>query len=82
MARLRCDDGGAPPAEAARIDRAIELAPGQLDYRLRDADICILEGRIAAATALLTALANVTTDRAAVEGAGRRLAALAQMRRE
>jgi tetratricopeptide (TPR) repeat protein len=65
----------------AAIVRAIDLAPGRVDYRLRYADICILEGHIAEASALLTELAKVTTDRAAVEGATRRLAALAQLRR-
>jgi thioredoxin-like negative regulator of GroEL len=64
------------------IVRAIDLAPGRIDYRLRYADICILEGNIAEASALLTELAKVTTDRAAVEGATRRLAALAQLRRD
>jgi tetratricopeptide (TPR) repeat protein len=64
------------------IGRAIDLAPGRIDYRLRYADICILEGNIAEASALLAELAKVTTDRAAVEGATRRLAALAQLRRE
>ena len=69
------------PEARAAIARAIDLAPGRIDYRLRYADICILEGNVAEATALLTELAKVTTDKAAVEGATRRLAVLAQMRR-
>jgi tetratricopeptide (TPR) repeat protein len=64
------------------ITRAIDLAPGRIDYRLRYADICILEGKIAEASALLAELAKVTTDRAASEGAARRLATLAQRRRD
>jgi tetratricopeptide (TPR) repeat protein len=63
------------------IERAIELAPGRIDYRLRYADIWILEGRIDEATTLLTALAKVKTDKAAVEGATRRLEAIARLRR-
>jgi tetratricopeptide (TPR) repeat protein len=65
----------------AAIARAIDLAPGRIDYRLRYADICILEGNIAEASALLTELAKVTTDKVAAEGATRRLAALTQMRK-
>jgi len=64
------------------ITRAIDLAPGRIDYRLRYADICILEGKIAEASALLAELAKITTDRAASEGAARRLATLAQLRRD
>jgi tetratricopeptide (TPR) repeat protein len=65
----------------AAIARAIDLAPGRVDYRLRYADICILDGRIDEASALLTALARVKTDRAGVEGATRRLAAIAALRK-
>jgi tetratricopeptide (TPR) repeat protein len=63
------------------ITRAIDLAPGRIDYRLRYADICILEGKLIEARELLLDLARVTTDRAAVEGATRRLAALAQLQK-
>src|SRR6185295_1959772 len=65
-------DGRLREARAA-IERAIDLAPGRVDYRLRYADIWILEGRINEATALLTGLAKVKSDKAAVEGATRRL---------
>jgi tetratricopeptide (TPR) repeat protein len=69
-------------AEArAAIARAIDLAPGRIDYRLRYADICILEGNIIEASALLIELAKVTTDKVAAEGATRRLAAISQLRR-
>jgi tetratricopeptide (TPR) repeat protein len=73
-------DGRLREARAA-IARAIDLAPGRIDYRLRYADICILDGRIDEAIVLLTGLAKMKTDRAAVEGAARRLAAIAQLRR-
>jgi len=73
-------DGRLPEARDA-IERAIELAPGRLDYRLRYADISILDGRIDEATTLLTGLAKVKSDKAAVEGATRRLAAIARLRR-
>ena len=72
-------DGRLREARAA-IERAIDLAPGRIDYRLRDADICVLDGRIDQAIALLTDLAKVKTDRAAVDGATRRLAAIARLR--
>jgi tetratricopeptide (TPR) repeat protein len=73
-------DGRLREARAA-ITRAIDLAPGRIDYRLRDADISILEGRIDEASALLTELAKVKTDKAAVDGATRRLEAIARLRR-
>ena len=73
-------DGRLREARAA-IEKAIDLAPGRVDYRLRYADIWILEGRIDDATALLTGLAKVKTDKAAVEGATRRLEAIARLRR-
>ena len=73
-------DGRLRDARAA-IEKAIELAPGRVDYRLRYADIWILEGKIDEATALLTGLAKVKTDKAAVEGATRRLDAIARLRR-
>jgi tetratricopeptide (TPR) repeat protein len=65
----------------AAIARAIDLAPGRVDYRLRYADICILDGRIDEASALLTELARVKTDKEAVAGATRRLEAIARLRR-
>jgi tetratricopeptide (TPR) repeat protein len=55
------------PEARAAITRAIELAPGRIDYRLRDADISILEGKLSEARELLVELARVTTDRAAVD---------------
>jgi tetratricopeptide (TPR) repeat protein len=73
-------DGRLREARAA-IETAIELAPGRIDYRLRYADIWILEGRIDEATALLTGLAKVKTDKAAVDSATRRLEAIARLRR-
>ena len=73
-------DGRLREARAA-IERAIDIAPGRIDYRLRYADICILDGRIDEASALLTELAKVRTDKVAVEGATRRLAAIAALRK-
>ena len=72
-------DDQLPAAEDA-INRAIELAPGRLDYRLRWADISILRGRVADAKQLLTELAALTTDRSVSDGAQRRLDALARSR--
>ena len=65
-------NGRLPEARAA-IARAIALAPGRLDYRLRSADISVLEDKLDEAGALLTQLAGVTTDAAIVEGAKMRL---------
>jgi tetratricopeptide (TPR) repeat protein len=58
------------------ILRAIELAPGRLEYRLRYADISILQGRIADARAMLNAIAAVTFDVDAANAARTRLATL------
>ena len=68
------------PAAQDAIDRAIDLAPGRLEYRLRWADISILRGRVADAKTLLTELAALTTDRTVSEAAQRRLDALARSR--
>jgi tetratricopeptide (TPR) repeat protein len=48
----------------AAIARAIELAPGRLDYRLRLAEICLRTGEQAEARRLLTDLATVKDDEA------------------
>ena len=63
-------------AAAASIVRAIALAPGRLDYRLRYADIAMLRGAVDLARQVLTELAAVTGDAPTAEGAKRRLAAL------
>jgi len=73
------DDNQLPKAEEA-IERAIELAPGRLEYRLRWADIKILGGHVAEAKRLLTELAAITTDRTVAEAAQRRLDAIARSR--
>jgi tetratricopeptide (TPR) repeat protein len=73
------DDDQLEKAEEA-INRAIELAPGRLEYRLRWADISILRGHIADARRLLTELAAVTTDRNVAERAQQRLDAIARAR--
>jgi tetratricopeptide (TPR) repeat protein len=64
-----------PDAHAA-IVRAIALSPGRLDFRLRYADIQILEGSIEDARAQLTELAALTTDSTIADRATQRLAAL------
>jgi tetratricopeptide (TPR) repeat protein len=71
------DDKTLPDARES-IQRAIELAPGRLDYRLRLADVSILQGDFDEARALLTALARVPFDQAAAGAAKARLDALAR----
>jgi tetratricopeptide (TPR) repeat protein len=66
-----------PEAEVT-IARAVALAPGHLEYRLRLADVLMLQDRLDEARAILTALAGVRNDRAVAEGATRRLAILAR----
>jgi tetratricopeptide (TPR) repeat protein len=65
-------DGRVAQARAA-IARAITLAPGRLDYRLRSADISVLEDKLDEARALLKPLAGVTTDAAIADGAKARI---------
>lgn len=65
------------PAARVSILRAIELAPGRLDFRLRYADISILGGRIEEARQLLTAIAGVPFDPSSAAAARTRLEALA-----
>jgi tetratricopeptide (TPR) repeat protein len=65
------------PAAGVAIRRAIELAPGRLDFRLRYADISILQGRVEEARTLLTAIAAVPSDASSAAAARTRLAALA-----
>ena len=74
-------DGRLPQARAA-INRAIALAPGRLDYRLRSADISVLEDQLDEAGALLTRLAAVTTDQAIADSAKQRLERLEDYRRK
>jgi tetratricopeptide (TPR) repeat protein len=67
---------GRLPQAMAAIRRAIDLAPGRIDYALRFADICILGNALAEARTVLAEIARVTTDPAAAAGATRRLVAL------
>lgn len=61
-------------ADARRsIERAIELAPGRADHRLRWADIRMLQGAYGDARALLNQLAAVRTDQRTADGARQRL---------
>jgi tetratricopeptide (TPR) repeat protein len=65
------------PEARASIERAVELAPGRIDYRLRWADIRILQGAYDEAKTLLTRIAAVTVDPDAASGAKLRLERLA-----
>jgi tetratricopeptide (TPR) repeat protein len=72
-------DGRVAQARVA-IARAIALAPGRLDYRLRSADISVLEDKLDEAGALLKQLAGVTTDAAIADGAKARIERLEEHR--
>jgi tetratricopeptide (TPR) repeat protein len=61
------------PDARASIDHAIELAPGRIEYRLRWADIRILQGAYDEAKTILTRIAAVTIDPDASSGAKLRL---------
>ena len=65
------------PDARVSILRAIELAPGRLDFRLRYADISILQGRVEEARKLLTAIAAVPFDASSAAAAKTRLDAIA-----
>ena len=69
------------PDARRSIERAIELAPGRADYRLRWADVSILEGRYEDARKVLTALAELRTDPRSAEGAQDRLNRLEEFER-
>lgn len=64
---------GKLPEAVASIRRAMELAPGRLDYLLRYADIFILANALQDARTILTDITRVTTDLDAVDAAKRRL---------
>lgn len=59
------------------IERAIVLAPGRLDFRLRYADIRLLRGDVDAARAMLTAISAIKSDRVAAQAAAARLEVIA-----
>jgi tetratricopeptide (TPR) repeat protein len=60
------------------IERSIALSPGRLDYRLRYADIRLLQGDVDGARAILTAIAAIKSDATASNAATARLAAIAR----
>jgi Flp pilus assembly protein TadD len=64
------------PQARTSIRRALELAPGRLEYQLRYADIRILEGEPNDVRALLTVIAANKYDPAAAEGARARINAI------
>ena len=68
-------DGRLAEARQA-IAHAIEIAPARLDYRLRSADISVLQDKLDEARAVLTVLARVTTDATVADGAKARLGQL------
>ena len=63
------------------IEKALELAPGRLEYRLRWADIRILQGGYDEAKALLTRIAAIKIDPDAASAAEQRLDRLARFNR-
>jgi tetratricopeptide (TPR) repeat protein len=65
----------------ASIDKAVQLAPGRLEFLLRLADIRILEGDYDRAKALLTRIAAVKIDAEAVSSAEQPLERLARFER-
>jgi len=71
---------------AVSIRRAMQLAPGRLDYVLRYADVYMLAGSLADARTILTDVSRVTTDPESADAAIGRLAQLdrreAQLRAE
>ena len=70
-----------PAARVSGILRAIELAPGRLDFRLRYTDISILQGHIEEARQLLTvSIAAVPFDSSSAAAARTRLDAIAANR--
>src|SRR5207249_9347459 len=58
------------------LGRAIALAPGRMDFRLRDADVAMLRGAVDAARSLLGELSALAADPVTAEGAKRRLRAI------
>jgi tetratricopeptide (TPR) repeat protein len=61
---------------AVAIRRAMELAPGRLDYVLRYADVLMLAGSYGDARTVLTDVSRVTTDPRSAAAAMQRLAVL------
>ncbi len=64
--------GNLPDARSA-IARALALEPGRPDYRLRDADVAVLEGNLARARSVLLEVMAMTTDPAVAARAQERL---------
>jgi tetratricopeptide (TPR) repeat protein len=69
------------PGARASIERAIELAPGRIEYRMRWADVRALEGGFDDAKAMLKKLAAVKTDREAASRAAARLERIEEYQR-
>ena len=58
------------------IEHAIALAPGRLDYRIRYADVRLLQGDIDAARSVLTSIAAIKFDSLSAAAAKERLDAI------
>jgi hypothetical protein len=58
----------------------VALAPERLDYRLRDADVAVLEGNLVRARSVLDEVMTMTTDPALAARAQERLNAIARRR--
>jgi tetratricopeptide (TPR) repeat protein len=73
----------APTLEAARtsLRRAIELAPGRLEYSVRLADLYLRAGALPQAKAILTAVRAGTSDRRLARTVTERLAQIAALER-
>src|SRR3954469_13576033 len=65
-----------------RSERAVSLAPGRLDYRLRYADITMLQGDENAAKRLLTPIAAIKSDSVSSAAAKERLERIEQYERD
>jgi tetratricopeptide (TPR) repeat protein len=66
----------------ASIERAVLLAPGRLDYRLRYADITMLQGDENAAKRVLTPIAAIRSDSVSSAAAKERLERIEQYERD
>jgi hypothetical protein len=71
--------GSVPEARAA-IARALELQPDRSDFRLRDADIAVLEGNLPRARSVLVDVIAMTTDPSVAARARERLNAIDRRR--
>src|SRR5262249_39990200 len=69
------------PEARTPIERAVALAPGRLDYRLRYSDIIMLQGDVTAAKSVLTSIAAIRFDSVASTAAKERLGRIEEYER-